>query len=108
MTTLSYLYPGQPADDRLTQFLAPDEHAKHERWLQAAQDRARPAALSTARQLVVELRGQSDKILHVSVERMVRISGHPDVYRDHLRSLFAAGLIAGGGADYDAIRLCLF
>lgn len=110
MSTASYLRPGKNADDKLTQYLGPADTELHDRWLQAAQDRARPEALSTARQLVVQLRGQADKTLRISADKMTTIAGSADKFNEHMRSLFSAGLIGKKGlsASFDVFQLALF
>ena len=109
MKIRSYLYPNAWADDRRTQFLAPDEADKHERWLVAVKDRA-PIALPSAKGLVAELRAQTDKTIHLTPAAKQRISGDPDVSDLHCRKIFAAGLISGWGlgATQTRIQLCLF
>ena len=110
MSNSSYLYPGKRATDRHARKLGPDEHDAHERWLQAAKDRAGPEALDTARNLVAELRSQADSVLLVHDDMKMRIGGSLEDYGKHLRSLFSAGLISKKGlvSEYNVFWLHLF
>lgn len=100
----------QPAVAPRTQILNPGEHDLHDQWLQAAQDCVRPEALSTARQLVIELRGQANSTIRVGPDAKVRISGSLESFGKHIRALFAAGLIGKKGlaGDFDVFVLGLF